>query len=265
MEKTKAFRNALNIKKHYGISLYSLKYIGVLRIKTGNTLMKLVLFDLDNTLLNGDSDSAWATYLIEQGILDPVAHKLQNDLFYSNYLDGTLDIQAWLKFQLAPLTLLPLEKLYALRSDFINHVIRPIVLEEGLNMIQHHRNQGDQIVIVTATNDFVTEPIARLLGVNHLIATQAEKTNEGHYTGQVLGIPSFREGKITRLNQWLKQQNQQLTDYSETWFYSDSHNDIPLLSLVNYPVAVNPDAKLLQHARALKWQIADFKKEGMKS
>ncbi|MES2205300.1 MAG: HAD family hydrolase [Pseudomonadota bacterium] len=225
--------------------------------------MKLALFDLDNTLLNGDSDAAWANYLIEQSILDPIAHKLENDRFYSDYLNGTLDIHAWLNFQLTPLTLLPLEKLYKLRNDFINRIIRPIILEEGLKAIEHHRNQGDKLVIVTATNDFVTEPIAQLLGITQLIATQAEKTNEGRYTGKAFGTPAFREGKITRLNQWLATQNQTLADYTDTWFYSDSHNDIPLLSLVRNPVAVNPDEKLLQHARTLKWQIADFKKVGI--
>ena len=261
--KFRFFEHLKKSKKQYGISLYALKYSGVLRIKTGITLMKLALFDLDNTLLNGDSDAAWASYLIEQNILDPIAHKLENDRFYSDYLNGTLDIHAWLKFQLTPLTLLPLEKLHALRSDFITRIIQPIILDEGLKAIQHHRQQGDQLIIITATNDFVTEPIAQLLGITHLIATQAEKTNNGHYTGRAFGTPAFREGKITRLKQWLEKKNQTLTDYTDTWFYSDSHNDIPLLSLVKNPVAVNPDEKLLQHARTLNWQIVDFKKVGI--
>lgn len=225
--------------------------------------MKLALFDLDHTLINGDSDTSWANYLMTRGVLDPVKHKAQSDTFYQHYLEGGLDIQAWLRFQLEPLSRYPLETLHAWRRDFVETCIRPLVLEEGLKAIARHRDDGAEVVMITATNDFVTEPIAELLGVSVLIATQAEREQDGRYTGRPYGTPSFREGKIARLNEWLSQQGKSLTQYSDTWFYSDSHNDIPLLSMVKTPVAVNPDATLLNHARQLGWAVADFKREGI--
>jgi len=225
--------------------------------------MKLALFDLDHTLLNGDSDVAWADYLMDRGVLNPAIHRAQSEAFYESYQKGTLDIQAWLRFQLEPLTRYPLETLYEWRQEFIEANIRPLLLEDGIKTIERHRAEGAEVVMVTATNDFVTEPIAGLLGITELIATQAERASDGRYTGQAFGTPSFREGKITRLHEWLSKKGRALEEYSSVWFYSDSHNDIPLLSMVNHPVAVNPDATLLKHARELGWTVADFKQEGL--
>jgi HAD superfamily hydrolase (TIGR01490 family) len=220
--------------------------------------MKLALFDLDNTLLDGDSDASWANYLIEIGVLDKALHQEQNDKFFKDYQRGELDIYEWLRFQLAPLAAYSLEQLFAWRESFISQSIRPIIRQEGVRVIEHHRTAGDQMIMVTATNDFVTAPIAELFHIPTLIATVTERDAAGLYTGHPVGTPSFREGKITRLNEWLAAQDRSLSDYDEVWFYSDSHNDIPLLSVVTHPVAVNPDEKLLRHAQEKGWRVADF-------
>jgi HAD superfamily hydrolase (TIGR01490 family) len=221
--------------------------------------MDLALFDLDNTLLKGDSDDLWSRYLMHIGILDVEVHKYQSEAFYQSYLDGSLNIATWLEYQLEPLTRYSMETLCQWREDFIQEWIVPLMLPIGFKTIAEHKAKGDDIVIVTATNDFITEPIARRFGIKHLIASQAEKDASGHYTGRCYGTPSFREGKVKRLEEWLASQGKKRTDYQRSWFYSDSHNDIPLLSIVDSPVAVNPDATLLKYAQTAQWKIMDFR------
>lgn len=220
--------------------------------------MKLALFDLDNTLLNGDSDVSWTDYLIEIGVLDPVEHHEQNQKFFQDYQNGILDIHAWLRFQLLPLTKYSPDQLFSWRDQFIQKRIKPIIRSKGVDAVEAHRDNGDQLIMITATNEFVTAPIAELFKIDELIAVQVERFDNGWYTGHSKGIPSFKEGKITRLNDWLLSESKQLSDYEEVWFYSDSHNDIPLLSMATHPIVVNPDDRLRQHAIAHNWQIKDF-------
>ena len=215
--------------------------------------MALALFDLDNTLLDGDSDHAWGMYLADIGVVDANEHKHKQDYYYQRYLEGTLDILEFLNFQLAVLTEHSLEQLLQWRGDFVETVIRPMVAGNKLSLIEHHRRNRDDLLIITATNDFVTRPIADLLGIETLIATTAEFVN-GAYTGRVSGTPCFQEGKVTRLNQWLQNNRKSL---SGSWFYSDSMNDLPLLERVDNPVAVTPDDRLREHAEKLHWPIID--------
>lgn len=215
--------------------------------------MALALFDLDNTLLNGDSDHSWGLYLAEIGAVDKIFQEQKQDEFYQLYVDGKLDIVDFLNFQLKPLTEHSLEQLYEWRADFIEAIIKPMIEKGKPNLIQQHRDSGDNLVIITATNDFITRPIADLLGVQTLIATQAEFVDD-HYTGKVVGTPCFQAGKITLLKQWLATQD---LDMQGSWFYSDSINDLPLLNEVDNPVAVTPDEKLRAHAEHQNWPIID--------
>lgn len=213
--------------------------------------MALALFDLDNTLLRGDSDHAWCEYLIEKGVLGGEAYREANDRFYREYEAGTLDIQEYLAFQLRPLAEYPMEKLHRWREEFVSTLIEPMISSDALALLEKHRSRGDELVLITATNRFVTEPIAELLNVPTLLATGVEEAN-GRYTGRPSGTPTFREGKVTRLEEWLKETGQTLED---SYFYSDSRNDLPLLERVDYPVAVNPDPVLLAHAEEEGWPV----------
>ncbi|SHE19545.1 HAD family hydrolase [methanotrophic endosymbiont of Bathymodiolus puteoserpentis (Logatchev)] len=217
--------------------------------------MSLAIFDLDNTLLADDSDYLWGQFLVDQGIVDSSYYEQENDRFYKEYKEGNLDIYEFLKFSLKPLADNPLQDLLKWRSQFIEEVIRPILLKPAQELINKHQQQGDILLVITATNKFVTEPIVELYGINHLLATTPEFLGE-RYTGNVAGTPCFQEGKITRLNEWL-----QVTGYSldDSWFYSDSHNDLPLLQLVEHPVAVNPDEKLKQYAEKSNWPIISLR------
>ncbi|MGD9787704.1 MAG: HAD family hydrolase [Sulfuricellaceae bacterium] len=220
--------------------------------------MKLALFDLDNTLLGGDSDFEWAQFLIGQGVLDREVYEARNQEFYDQYKAGTLDIHEFLDFQLKPLSRHSRRQLDAWHERFMADSIRPIVLPKGRELIEHHRNQGHELVIVTATNSFVTAPIARELGVSHLIATEPEQ-NGGEFTGGVAGTPSFRDGKVARLGQWLQARGLNWDDVEESWFYSDSLNDLPLLARVTHPVAVDPDDTLRAHAASHGWKILSLR------
>src|SRR5437016_10865713 len=193
---------------------------------------RLTLFDLDNTLLDGDSDYHWAQYLIAAGVLDGVEYAQRNEAYYQDYLAGRLDIHDFLDFELRPLARFPLAQLLAWRERFVQTRILPIMLPTGRERVREHLEAGDLVAIVTATNSFVTRPIADAFGVPHLIATEPE-FRDGRYTGRVDGVPSFREGKLTRLNDWLAEQGGRLDDFHETWFYSDSRNDLPLLQAVS--------------------------------
>lgn len=217
--------------------------------------MSLVLFDLDNTLLAGDSDYLWGEFLVDKGIVDGDAYRQANERFYQQYKQGCLDIAEFLYFALRPLAQHPAEQLYAWRSDFIDAKIKPILLPAAQTLIAQHRQAGDTLLIITATNHFVTAPIAQLYGIADLIATTPEFV-EGRYTGGFVGTPCFQAGKVTRLKEWLVQNHHDLTD---SWFYSDSHNDLPLLEQVSHPVAVDPDDRLRQIALARGWPIISLR------
>ncbi|MEA3234238.1 HAD-IB family hydrolase [Pseudomonas mosselii] len=217
--------------------------------------MRLALFDLDNTLLGGDSDHAWGDYLCERGILDPVAYKQRNDAFYQDYLNGTLDMQAYLAFSMEILAASEPAQLEQWHREFMRDCIEPIILPRALALLQQHREAGDQLVIITATNRFVTAPIARRLGVRVLLATECE-TQDGRYTGRSTDIPCFREGKVTRLARWMLENG---FDLEDSYFYSDSLNDVPLLEVVANPVAVDPDPKLQAEAERRGWPVISLR------
>ncbi|WP_028299722.1 HAD family hydrolase [Oceanospirillum beijerinckii] len=217
--------------------------------------MSLAIFDLDNTLIAGDSDHAWGEFLVEQGIVDAQVYKDANDRFYQDYLAGTLDIMEYLAFSLAPLAEHEPQQLQRWHQQFMQEKIEPILLNKAFEKLAWHKEQGHFILIITATNRFVTEPIAERLGVHELIAIEPEVI-DGRYTGQVAGIPSFKEGKVTRLNKWLEDKDYDLAD---TWFYSDSHNDLPLLKLVGKPIAVDPDQQLKETAEQSGWPVISFR------
>lgn len=217
--------------------------------------LTLAIFDLDNTLLAGDSDYLWGQFLVEQGLVDPVVHASQNERFYEQYRAGTLDIHEFLAFQLAPLARLEMDQLKTLRRRFMAQKIRPIVLEAGRSLIDTHRQRGHRPIIITATNRFITAPIAVELGIEHLIATEPELI-DGRYTGRVAGVPCYRQGKVTRLEQWMREQGETWVD---SWFYTDSSNDLPLLHLVAHAVAVDPDPALAAEARARGWETISLR------
>ena len=214
--------------------------------------MKLALFDLDNTLLAGDSDFEWAQFLIEQGVLDRELYQARNQAFYEQYKAGTLDIREFLDFQLKPLSRHPREKLDAWHREFMTRKILPIVRASARALVARHRE--DLCAMITATNSFVTAPIAREFGIEHLIATEPEQ-RDGVFTGKVMGVPCFREGKVERLEAWLAREGRSLGAFEASWFYSDSMNDLPLLERVTHPVAVDPDDTLRAHAERRGWPV----------
>lgn len=214
--------------------------------------MNLTLFDLDNTLLSGDSDFEWAQFLIEKRVLDREVYETRNDAFYAQYKNGTLDIHEFLDFQLKPLARHPRRVLDAWHAEFMRVKILPIVRTRGRELIEKHR--GDLCAIVTATNSFVTAPIAREFGIDNLIATEPAHV-DGEFTGEVAGSPCFREGKVRQLENWLAGRGQTLKSFGESRFYSDSLNDLPLLARVTHPVAVDPDDTLRAHAEKHGWPI----------
>lgn len=220
--------------------------------------MNLALFDLDNTLLAGDSDFEWAQYLISRGVLDREVYEARNLDFYEQYKAGTLDIHEFLDFQLKPLSRHPRNELDAWHADFMATRILPIVTEKGRQLVRRHLDEGALTAIVTATNSFVTAPIARAFGIAHLVATEPAQSG-GAFTGSVQGIPCFREGKIARVEAWLAGLGHTLQGFERSWFYSDSLNDLPLLGRVTDPVAVDPDDTLAQHARRNGWPVISLR------
>ena len=225
---------------------------------TGN---RLVLFDLDNTLLAGDSDFEWAQFLIEQGVLDREVYEARNQQFFEEYKAGTLDIRAFLDFQLKPLSRHPRGLLDSWHREFMARKIRPLVRPAARALVEQYR--GDLRVVISATNSFVTAPIVREFGIAELIATEPEERG-GEFTGGVTGVPCFREGKVLRLEAWLAQRNRALDSFAESWFYSDSLNDLPLLRRVTHPVAVDPDDTLRAHADRAGWPIISLNAESEK-
>jgi HAD superfamily hydrolase (TIGR01490 family) len=218
--------------------------------------VSLALFDLDNTLLRGDSDHAWGEFLVEQGAVDAERFARENDRYYAAYLAGTLDIYEFLEqHQLRPLAEHDRAKLERWRCEFMRTKIAPLMLPAARELVERHRARGDTLLIITATNRFITAPIAEQFGIPHLIATEPEE-RDGQFTGRVTGVPSYREGKVTRLTEWLAANRVSLDD---SWFYSDSHNDLPLLNLVTHPVAVDPDATLADYARSRGWDVISLR------
>ncbi len=211
--------------------------------------MALAIFDLDNTLLAGDSDYLWGQYLVDRGIVDRTQYEEANARFYEDYKAGSLDIDAFLRFALKPLSEHSRAQLEQWRSEFVEAMIQPILLPAAREVINAHKTRGDTLMIITATNAFVTAPIAALYGIEHLIATLPEIRND-RYTGNYLGTACFQEGKVTRLNAWLNDTGASLKG---SWFYSDSHNDLPLLKMVESAVAVDPDETLKAHAAQENW------------
>ncbi|WP_409524595.1 HAD family hydrolase [Nitrincola sp. MINF-07-Sa-05] len=217
--------------------------------------MRLAIFDLDNTLLGGDSDHAWGEFLCRIGAVDEAAYQAANDRFYQQYQQGTLDINEFLAFALHPLSQHSMEQLELWHRQFMQECIEPLMLPAAKDLIARHRDQGDLPMIITATNAFVTRPIATRLGIEVLLATEPE-LHKGQYTGRLQGTPCFQEGKVTRLQQWLQETGHSLTG---SYFYSDSRNDLPLLEQVDHPVAVNPDETLASIARERNWPILDLR------
>ncbi len=217
--------------------------------------MALALFDLDNTLLGGDSDYLWGCFLVEQGIVERERYESENQRFYEQYLEGSLDINEFLRFQLKPLATHKRAQLERWRDQYLKEKIDPIFLPKGRDLLDQHRRRGDELLIVTATNRFITAPIAWQYGVSHLLATEPEMI-DGEYTGNITGTPCFQAGKLEHLIAWLHQNQASLVG---SWFYSDSHNDLPLLEQVEHPVAVDPDDRLRSHARQLGWPIISLR------
>lgn len=217
--------------------------------------MRLALFDLDNTLLGGDSDHAWGDYLCERGILDRIAYKARNDDFYQDYLAGRLNITDYLNFSLEILGRTEMAQLAQWHREFMRDCIEPIILAKGEALLAEHRAAGDKLLIITATNRFVTAPIAARLRVETLLATECEMA-DGRYTGRTTDVPCFKEGKVTRLNRWLGETGLSLDDSS---FYSDSLNDLPLLEQVTRPCAVDPDPKLRAEAEKRGWPVISLR------
>ncbi|HEX6317363.1 MAG TPA: HAD family hydrolase [Burkholderiales bacterium] len=221
--------------------------------------MRLALFDLDNTLLAGDSDYEWGQFLVDRGILERESYEAQNRAYFEQYVAGTLDIHEYLGFALRPLAQHSPQDLARWHADFMQSRILPMVSAAARGLVRRHLDHGDLCAVITATNSFVTAPIAREFGVSHLIATEPE-SRDGRFTGRVAGTPCFREGKVRRLDEWLSAQGRTLGAFEESCFYSDSHNDLPLLERVSRPVAVDPDDELLTRARQRNWEVISLRR-----
>ena len=217
--------------------------------------MRLAIFDLDNTLLAGDSDHSWGEFLVARKLVDAQVYAQANDRFYQEYKAATLDIHEYLRFSLAPLTQYSLDDLAVLHAEFMRDFIEPMMLPKAKALLQQHRDQGDYLLIITATNSFVTHPIATRLGVDDILASDAEILNN-RYTGKGVGTPCFQGGKVIRLRTWLKEKNYDLTD---AYFYSDSINDLPLLEQVPNPIAVDPDERLEKIAKERGWTVMSLR------
>lgn len=217
--------------------------------------MALAIFDLDHTLLNGDSDYLWGEYMVANQVVDKAEYQRINKAFLRDYQRGQLDNDSYLQFALKPLTQHPVEKLYNWRSDYVENWIKPIIATGTEDLLNKHREQGDTLIIVSATNLFITEPIAELLGISYILSTEPEIVDH-RYTGRYLGTPTYKEGKVVVLKAWLEDREHSLGD---SYFYSDSINDLPLLEQVSIPVAVNPDDNLRSIARDRDWEILDLR------
>lgn len=221
------------------------------------------LFDLDNTLLLGDSDHAWGEYLADQNIVDGTEFRKKNEYYYQSYVAGTLNIHEYCAFALQPLVEHPLEKMLALRKTFVQEIIKPMITNQARELVQESQAKGHTCIIITATNSFVTRPIADLFMIEHLIATEPEISN-GLFTGKINGTPCFQAGKLVCFDNWLQKHNLTKNDITHLTAFSDSYNDLPLLEMANKPVVVNPDDKLKLHAQQQKWPILHFTHQACK-
>ncbi len=220
-------------------------------------MTRLAIFDLDNTLLGGDSDHGWGEFLINEGLVDAEQHRQRNDAFYEQYKAGTLDMTEYLEFVVAAIAGMPKPDRDALHDRFMQTIVEPMVLPQAERLLVAHKARGDFCLIITATNRFITGPIARRLAVDDLIATDLEEENDV-FTGKISGIPSFQDGKIQKLQEWLEQRDDGLS-LQDSIFYSDSFNDIPLLEVTTEAVAVDPDDKLRAHAEKQGWAIISLR------
>jgi HAD superfamily hydrolase (TIGR01490 family) len=217
--------------------------------------VRLAIFDLDNTLIAGDSDHSWGEFLVQKNLVNAQAYAQANDRFYQEYKAATLDIHEYLRFSLAPLTHYTLAELATFHQEFMRDYIEPMLQPKAQALLEEHRAQGDYLLIITATNSFVTHPIATRLGVDDILASNAEIL-DGRYTGKGTGTPCFQGGKVTRLQEWLTEKNYNLDG---AYFYSDSINDLPLLEQVPNPVAVDPDERLEKIAQERGWPIMSLR------
>ena len=217
--------------------------------------MSLAIFDLDNTLIGGDSDYLWGEFLCEIGAVDAEIHRQKNEHYFQQYNRGELDIYEYSEFAIEPLSRFSMKELASMHQKFLDEVIKPIYLDKAQKLINEHKSQGDTILVITATSRFVTEPIAKLYGIDNILAIEAEVV-DGRYTGKIVGIPTYAAGKVDNLMLWLEQNDETLAGSS---FYSDSHNDIPLLDVVDHPVAVNPSDALKTYAEDRGWPILDLR------
>ena len=226
-----------------------------LRRPLGSPFLPLAIFDLDETLLAGDSDYAWFKFIIEQGLVDADEYDEQNQRFYVQYKEGRLDIDAYLELICTILAQFDEDELYAIRDRFMEKAIAPLWLPRAVELVNHHQQLNHQLLVITSTLEFIAAPIVQRLGIPHLIAPVPEKI-DGHFTGKILGTASFQEGNVIRLKEWLKGRKLTLTD---SYFYTDSHNDMPLLEVVDHPVAVNPDPKLKRTAEQRGWKTISLR------
>ena len=218
--------------------------------------MSLAMFDLDNTLIGGDSDYLWGEFLCEKGIIeDTASFQKMNEYFYQQYEVGKLDIYAWAEFSFKVLTEYSIDELNDFRQNFIHQKIEPIFLDKAQSCVNQHKENGDTVLVITASNTFITAPIAEMYGINHLLATEPE-FKDGRFTGKVSGVPCFQSGKIDNLMPWIEKHNKNLKG---SYFYSDSHNDLPLLELVDNPVAINGDPRLTSTANKNGWPNLDWR------
>lgn len=217
--------------------------------------MALAIFDLDNTLIAGDSDHGWGEFLVSKNRLDSAHYRAMNDRFYADYEAGCLDIHAYLKFSLAPLAAIASAELAELHQEFMHTVIAPMRLEKATQLVEKHRQAGDQLLIITSTNRFIVEPICQSLGIQDILATDPEMI-EGRYTGEVVGTPTYKDGKVVRYNQWLAENGGQP---ARSYFYTDSINDLPLLLQVSDPIAVDPDPALQDEAAKRGWSVISLR------
>lgn len=217
--------------------------------------MALAIFDLDNTLIAGDSDHGWGEFLVANDKVDANHYQKMNDQFYADYEAGCLDILAYLEFSLAPLAATSMEQLAALHLKFMQQIISPLRLPKAEALIEQHRQAGDRLLVITSTNRFIVEPICQALGIDELLATDPEII-DGRYTGKIVGTPTYQEGKVERLKLWLSENNESLAG---SYFYSDSINDLPLLLEVDKPVAVDPDDALSAEAASRGWDIISLR------
>ena len=221
-------------------------------------MKNLAIFDLDHTLINTDSDNAFPQFLIEKGLLDAEQAAAQNAQFYQDYQNGCLNVADFVAFQIAPLVGMQPAQRNELHAEFMQKYIQSHITQMAKMLVQSHRDAGDELLVISSTNEYIITPICHAFGINNIIGTQLESDENGAFTGKMVGTPSLREGKITRLNEWLAARGETMQSYGKTYFYSDSHNDLPLMQLVDEAVAVNPDETLLAHAKQHGWAVLNF-------